>query len=338
MNDFELKEIFHLMAFPDLWENEAEYMSEHNALHNIELGQEALYKNVIDNSMLFTPKLRYMCRTITNHINYQIKQAIELIETQHSKQLTKNILKINRERVITLTNYAREELSYLDPNNKFFPNTSTFLSGMRNEDRSIVEKVIFYHLMISELGRCLLELQDRYSEYNLATVSYDVSLFYGSCAKMNPDSAFMLQENTAQAPLTKKGKTTRTDCSFYYVNQENLAIAVQAFTNKLKQYNLIDDSVDYLTMISLFEGKSCRIKITWQSKNRHYLADIFRQLCNKNNPILIPWPKGTTHWKVVENRFVDENGNPLKNIRTESSRKRVKSSIDDIVSTLKGNL
>lgn len=100
------------------------------------------------------------------------------------------------------------------------------------------------HYIIAELARCWLELQDRYA-YVIGTAGcYDVSLFYTANFNKYPDKEFEIKRSVKYDEESRNFKKCRTDCSFLYDNEEYYAIAIQEFTNKLKQYKLIEDSVD----------------------------------------------------------------------------------------------
>lgn len=128
-------------------------------------------------------------------------------------------------------------------------------------------------------------------------------------------------------------KKCRTDCSFLYDNEEYFAIAIQEFTNKLKQHKLINDTVDIKTMESLFRGRSCRTTIQWLGDNP-VLTWIIKGLCSDTDPTITTWPEGTSKWDVVSNRFLDKNGKPMPNIRTEKDRKTKTSIVNEVVKAL----
>lgn len=132
---------------------------------------------------------------------------------------------------------------------------------------------------------------------------------------------------------TKTSKKCRTDCCFFFDNEEYFAIAIQEFTNKLKQYNLIEPSVDYKSMMSLFRGHSCRTTYKW-SGDKHILTWIIKGLTKDGNPVISTWPEGISPWTVVSCRFVDKNGEPFPNIRQESERKGTKTIVEDIIQAL----
>lgn len=132
---------------------------------------------------------------------------------------------------------------------------------------------------------------------------------------------------------TKTSKKCRTDCCFFFDNEEYFAIAIQEFTNKLKSHKLIESTLEVKSMMSLFRGRSCRTTYKWLGDN-HILTWIIKGLCNENNPIVTTWPDGTSKWDVVSNRFLDKNGNPMSNIRQETKRIKQESVINDIVQAL----
>ena len=202
----------------------------------------------------------------------------------------------------------------------------------KNNDKK--ELIVFCYNVIAELSRCWLEMQDRYA-YLIGTDGlYDIDLFYSSTVKRQPTKFFELKQSHEYTEEKKRFIKCKPDCCFLYDNEEYFNDAIQEFTNKLIYYKLIDKNVDYLQMEQLFRGRSCRIKIQWLGAN-HILTWIIRHLCNDNGPTISVWPEGTSPWDIVSCRFVDANGNPMPNIRSESERKKQIKMVKDIIEPLK---
>lgn len=335
MYNFDLKKVHDLILFDDVCTTDNEYMTGASSLPHIELETDALYVLAPKMSVLFTGKLRYYRHVIENEINRHINAATELLESEGSEELTKFILKKTRESVLTLANEANRQLDFLDNNGLAWKNITSDNPIVSDFSKSAIEVVVYMHYIIAELARCWLELQDRYA-YVIGTAGcYDVSLFYTANFNKYPDKEFEIKRSVKYDEESRNFKKCRTGCSFLYDNEEYYAIAIQEITNKLKQYKLIEDSVDVKTIESVFRGHSCRTSIKWLGEN-HLLTWIIKGLCSDTNPIVTTWPEGTSKWDVVSNRFLDKNGNPMPNIRQESKRKKQTSIVNEVVQALVG--
>lgn len=174
---------------------------------------------------------------------------------------------------------------------------------------------------ISVLGDFVLEKKVEYEVANVEPGGIGIQNVYGNEKK-------------------KEDKEGRTDCCFFYDNEEYFSTAIQQFTNVLRKHKLIPAETDLKKMESLFMGKSCRTKYTWlgDSKKRHILTHIIKGLTKKEKPVITTWPEGTSPWTVVSCRFIDEDGYALPNIRQQSERKGTKMIVEEAVKALAGYL
>ena len=302
----------------------------------VELETEALYVLTPQMSILFTPKLRYYRLVVENEINRHINDATELLEADGTEELTKFILKKTREAVTTLMNEAKR-LTILNIGDKNWENIISEKPSIPRHEKAATELAVYSHYVIAELARCWLELQDRYAYVIGEAGCYDVSLFYTSIVGRNPDKVFDLKRSEKYKEEAKGFKKGRTDCCFLYDNEDYFPIAIQEFTNKLRSHNLIPKEMDFKQMESLFRGHSCRTKYTWLGPN-HVLTHIIKGLTKDVNPVITPWPEGTSKWEVVSCRFVDKDGKSLPNIRQEKSRKGFETVVKEVVDSLAGYL
>lgn len=333
MYNFDLKKVHDLISFKDICTTDSEYLKEVSHLPHIELETDALYVLASKMSVLFTGKLRYYRYVIESEINRHINAATKLLEPDGSEELTKFILKKTRESVLTLANEANRQLDFLDNSGLAWKNITSDNPIVSDFSKSAIELVVYMHYIIAELARCWLELQDRYA-YVIGTAGcYDVSLFYTANFNKYPDKEFDIKRSGKYNEESRNFKKCRTDCSFLYDNEEYFAIAIQEFTNKLKKHKLIKDTVDIKTMESLFCGRSCRTTIQWLGDNP-VLTWIIKGLCSDTDPTITTWPEGTSKWDVVSNRFLDKNGKPMPNIRTEKERKTKTSIVNEVVKAL----
>lgn len=336
MNNFDLRKIHELIPFRDVCTTENGYMTEASSLPRIELETEALYVLTPNMPILFTTKLHYYRLVIENEINRHINAVTELLEADGSEELTKFVLKKTRESVTTLVNEAKR-LTKLDIGDKDWKNIISETPSVPGHSKAAIELVVFSHYLIAELARCWLELQDRYAYVIGEAGCYDVSLFYTSIVGRNPDKEFELSRSEKNDEEAKNFRKVRTDCCFLYDNENYFAIAIQEFTNKLITHKLIPEDMDLRKMESLFRGRSCRTKYTWLGKP-HILTHIIKGLMKDDNPIITTWPEGTSPWHVVSCRFVDKDGKPLTNIRTETKRKGTKTIVQEAVEALANHL
>jgi hypothetical protein len=321
------------MSFENLFPSDNDYIIEANSLRHIELDTEALYEINTKKHILFSTKLRYYALLIESEINRHLNAATNLLEDQDDADLSKFVIKKTREAVTSLVNESNRQLAFID---HLEQNWRDIISNTPNYNvlRSEKELVVFYHYMIAQLTRCWLEIQDRYA-YVIGRERYDVDLFYSSYVKRTPDAVFEVKRTSKYCDEAKTFKKCRPDCCFLYDNKEYFAIAIQEFTNKLRQHHLIPNEMDCKKMEGLFRGHSCRTKYTWLGKP-HVLTHIIKGLTKDENPIISSWPEGTSKWDVVSSRFIDKDGNALPNIRQESTRKSSETIVKDIVDALAG--
>lgn len=331
MMNLNLKNIHDLMAFENLFSSDNDYIIEANSLGRIELETEPLYEINTQKQVLFTTKLRYYALLIEKEINRHLNAATNLLEKQNDADLSKFILKKTRDAVTSLINQSNRQITTLDKYDhhwKIIISNNPDYKDFRNEK----ELIVFYHYLIAQLTRCWLELQDRYA-YVIGKELYDVDLFYSSYVKRTPDTVFEVKRTSKYDDEAKTFKKCRPDCCFLYDNKEYFPIAIQEFTNKLRQHHLIPDEMDYKYMESLFSGRSCRRTYKWLGDN-HILTHIIKGLTDNDKPIITTWPKGISKWEVVSCRFVDKEGKPLPNIRTEKERIKVKTIVKEVVEAL----
>ena len=336
MNNFDLRKVHDLILFRDVCNSPNEYMTEASSLPRIELNTEALYVLSPDTNILFTTKLHYYRLLIENEVNRHINAATELLEADGSEELTKFVLKKTREAVATLVNEAKQLTKY-DIGDKNWKNITSEEPYFSEHSKAAVEVSVFSHYVIAELTRCFLELQDRYAYVVGNAGCYDVSLFYTSYVGRNPDKEFEVKRSEKYEEEAKNFRKVRTDCCFLYDNEDYFAIAIQEFTNKLIAHKLVPEDMDCKKMESLFRGHPCRTKYTWLGDN-HVLTHIIKGLTKDDDPIISTWPEGTPKWTVVSCRFLDKDGNPLPNIRTETPRKGFESVVKEAVDALAGYL
>ncbi len=331
--DFSLREIRDLIPFNNVFSTQDEYMSELSCLPRIEIGTP-LYVLTPKMELLFTQKLRYYRLLVERGINRHINSAIELSEKENDDELTKFIWKKTKESVLSLVNEVCRQLAIFDSFDNGWANITSTKPTVSDFCKPVIEYVVFLHYLLAELVRCWMEMQDRYIHVIGETGRYDVSLLYtGLAQRMSPDAEFEVKQSEKYDEGAKDTKKTRTDCCFTYDNKEYFATAIQEFTNKLKLHHLISDDVDVKAMESLFSGRPCKKTYIWLGEN-HVLTHIIKKLTDEDEPIIKTWPDDTPKWKVVSQRFVDKDGNPLPNISKETLRKKQQSIIDEVVKSL----
>lgn len=335
MKNLNLKNIHDLMAFENLFSSDHDYINEANSLGHIELDTEPLYEINTNKQVLFTTKLRYYALLIEREVNRHLNASINLLEDQDNADLSKFIIKKTRDAVQTLINKSNRHIFIIDKSDHNWQNIIS-TDPDYNDSRSAKEKTVFYHYLIAQMARCWFELQDRYA-YVIGKELYDVNLFYSSYVKRIPDDVFEVKRTSKYDDEAKSFKKCRPDCCFLYDNKEYFAVAIQEFTNKLRQHHLIPDDMDYKYMESLFSGRSCRRTYQWLGDN-HILTHIIKGLTDDDNPIITTWPEGTSKWEVVSCRFVDKKGKYLPNIRTEKERIKAKTIVKEAVEALAGYL
>ena len=331
MKKLDLKNIHDLMSYDDLFTSDNDYIIEANSLRRIELETEPLYEIKAQKQVLFTTKLRYYALLIEREVNRHLNASINLLEDQDNADLSKFIIKKTREAVQTLINKSNRQISIIDRSDYNWQNIIS-TDPDYNDSRNAKEKTVFYHYLIAQMARCWFELQDRYA-FVIGKELYDVNLFYSSYVKRTPDAVFEVKRTSKYDDEAKTFKKCRPDCCFLYDNNEYFAIAIQEFTNKLRQHHLIPDDIDCKYMESLFSGRSCRRTYKWLGDN-HILTHIIKGLTDNDKPIITTWPEGTSKWEVVSCRFVDKDDKPLPNIRTEKERIKVKTIVKEVVEAL----
>lgn len=329
---FKLMGIYELLNFDNLYSTPNEYMDEANSLPQIELDTEPLYEIKVSSKLLFTPKLHYYSQLLENEVNRYLNKINNLLKGESEEQ-TNYIIKNSRESVISLVKRAACQLETEDPYGTYW----TWLNSDHPDLMTwgvAMEKSVYYRYLISEVIRCWLELQDRYS-YVIGKHTYTAYMFYTTFLERTPEKEIEICCTEKYIEESKSFKKSRTDCCFLYDNQEYQAIAIQGLTTTMKKHQLIPEDIDYKQMMSIFSGHSCRTKIPWLGE-KHILTSFIKGICNDDAPIVTPWPEGTSKWDVVSQRFVDKDGNNIPNIRQETPRKKSQSIVTELIDSLKG--
>ena len=280
-----------------------------------------------DSYIQFTPRIRYYCRLVDNETAQQLIRAKQLIDTDGSEQLTKYVLKVIRENVVTLIKDAVRQCSLFAVDVQWFSGGLTDFVSQREEK----EYLIILYYIIASLACCWMEIQNLYCYVLDDTEIYDVCTFYANVTgwRDNPLVKIEMKEDNIS---NKRPKVTY--CSFLYNNndQEEWNISMQAFYNKLILYNLIDPYTDKAAFLNVFRGKGTRAVITWTGKTATLHAIISKGV---TNGWLTTYPSSSTHWDVVTCRFIDTNGTPIPNLGSKKDNKGDIEMVEDILSTLK---
>ena len=335
MNELNLRALRELLPFKELFPASNDYMREASFLPHIALVSTPLYELVVEQRVLFSPKLRYYRLLVENEINRHLNQTI----SHTDEYVIHYILKLTREAVETLIHEANEELLWLDADRAIWRNLSSDCPDFHQTAIARNEHIVFLHLVIAELVRCWMELQDSYADLISAASCYDVPLCYTTFACRMPNKIFEVRQTESAKENAKKG-TSRPDCCFFYDNEEYFNEAIMEFTDKVHRHGLMSEEYDYKDFSNLFGGRSCRKTFTWLGDN-HILTHFIKRLCpdKKGERIVITtWPEGYSKWKVVSQRFVDKEGNPLSDIRNETARKLQEPIYQDLVNAFTGYL
>lgn len=335
MGNINLNKIHKLLVFRNIYSTPNEYMDEANSLPQIELDTEPLYKIDIPSKMLFTPKLHYYAQVLENEVNRYLNAVNNLLEIEEggeNEELAKYMIKDTRESVVTLIKEANRQLACVDFHGTYWKSQIYGTPDLMTWG-GIIESSAYYRYMIAQLVRCWLELQDRYA-YIIGKHKYDAFMFYTTFLERTPEKEIEICHTEKYIEETKKFKKSRTDCCFLYDNQEYFATAIQELTNKLKQFKLIPEDIDYKQMESIFRGHPCRRTIPWLG-DKHILTSFIKGICNDDDPIVATWPEGTSKWDVVSQRFVDEDGNNMPNLRQETPRKKSQTIVTELIDSLK---
>ena len=333
MNELNLRAVRELLPFKELFAASNDYMREASFLPHIELASTPLYELVVEQRVLFSPKLRYYRLKVACEINRHINQVEDLLRDEVNECLISYMLKLTREAVETLIHEANEELLWLDADGAIWHNLSSDCPDLQHTAIARNEHIVFLHLVIAELVRCWMELQDNYADWIGAASRYDVPLCYTTFACRMPDSVFEVSQTELAKEYAKKG-TSNTKCCFLYDNEEYFNEAIMDFTNKLHQHGLVPEENDFKDFRALFGGRPCLKTFTWLGDN-HILTHFIKRLCpdkKGERNVITPWPEGTSKWKVISQRFVDKERNPLPNIHNESVRKKDEPLYDELVS------
>ena len=335
MNELNLRAVRELLPFKELFAASNDYMREASFLPHIELASTPLYELVVEQRVLFSPKLRYYRLKVACEINRHLNLTI----SHEDEYIIHYILKLTREAVETLIHEANEELSWLDADGAIWRNLSSDRPDLQHTAIARKEHIVFLHLVIAELVRCWMELQDSYADLLGAASRYDVPLCYTTFAGQLPNKVFEVRQ-TEPAKENAKKDTHRTDCCFLYDNKEYLNEVIIELTNMLHQRGLISEKNDYKDFRALFGGRSCRKTIIWLG-DKHIIAQLIKRLCpdkEGERNVITPWPEGTSKWKVISQRFVDKEGNPLPDIHNETKRTRKEHIYQDLVNAFTGYL
>lgn len=147
------------------------------------------------------------------------------------------------------------------------------------------------------------------------------------------------EKQQKEQSIIKGNKPYRTDCCFFYDNQEYFNVAIQECTNLLHKYKRIPDNIDFIMMLALFSGKPCTYTYQWFGSKAD-LAVIIKTLLpdRAKNPTITTWPPKTSKWYVVSQRFVDEKGKPLTKIEHLKKGGKNKAMIAEVTDAFIKNL
>ena len=328
MNELNLRAVRELLPFKELFPTSNDYLREASFLPHRELASTPLYELVVEQRVLFSPKLRYYRLKVACEINRHLNLTI----SHEDEYIINYILKLTREAVETLIHEANEELSWLDADGAIWHNLSSDCPDLHTAIARN-EHIVFLHLVIAELVRCWMELQDSYADWIGAASRYDVPLCYTTFAYRMPDSVFEVSQTELAKEYAKKG-TSNTKCCFLYDNEEYFNEAIMDFTDKLHQRGLVPEENDFKDFRALFGGRPCLKTFTWLGDN-HILTHFIKRICpdkKGERNVITPWPEGTSKWKVISQRFMDKEKNPLPDIHNESVRKKDEPLYDELAS------
>ena len=331
MNELNLRAVRELLPFKELFPTSNDYLREASFLPHRELASTPLYELMVEQRVLFSPKLRYYRLKVACEINRHLNLTI----SHEDEYIIHYILKLTREAVETLIHEANEELSWLDADGAIWRNLSSDRPDLQHTAIARKEHIVFLHLVIAELVRCWMELQDSYADLLGAASRYDVPLCYTTFAGQLPNKVFEVRQ-TEPAKENAKKDTHRTDCCFLYNNDntEYFNMAITEFTDKLHRRGLVPEKNDFKDFRALFGGRPCLKTIIWLGNN-HILTHFIKRLCpdkKGERNVITPWPEGSSKWKVISQRFVDKEGNPLPDIHNEKVRKKDEPLYDELVS------
>ena len=154
MNELNLRAVRELLPFKELFPTSNDYLREASFLPHRELASTPLYKLMVEQRVLFSPKLRYYRLKVACEINRHLNLTI----SHEDEYIIHYILKLTREAVETLIHEANEELSWLDADGAIWHNLASDCPDVQHTAIARNEHIVFLHLVIAELVRCWMEL------------------------------------------------------------------------------------------------------------------------------------------------------------------------------------
>ena len=260
-------------------------------------------KIIMDDSLLFSSKLKYYKLLIDNAVNEYLNNIFVQTEIYTDICLKLKKVKTTRESTSGLIRDSLEEVarsgvkgsSLLDEDADY------------NEDKPAKESCLIFNYIIVALARCFFEVQNRFAKEigknEIYTIPSFCSTFLG---RRSLSDVFSIEIMPPKIPSKGKRENDKPDDNKpvfhtlkYLYDGNDRVKRIDAFTKALTTLSWIDSETNVDMFQLFFKGEPHRCNITWKGSSA-VLQQMLTLLCGKK---YIELPKGASVTSIMKTQF-----------------------------------
>ena len=261
-------------------------------------------KIIMDDSLLFSSKLKYYKLLIDNAVNEYLNNVFVQTEIYTDICLKLKKVKTTRESTSGLIRDSLEEVarsgvkgsSLLDEDADY------------NEDKPAKESCLIFNYVIVALARCFFEVQNRFAKEigkeDIYTIPSFCSTFLGRRSFSDVFSIEAIRPKKPSKDKDDKDTSSKDNTPVFhtlkYLHDGNDRVRrIDAFTNALTSLGWIDSETNVDMFQLFFKGKPHQCNITWKGSSA-VLQQMLTLLCGKK---YIGVPKGASVTSIMKTQF-----------------------------------
>ena len=260
-------------------------------------------KIIMDDSLLFSSKLKYYKLLIDNAVNEYLNELFLQTDIYPHSYLKLNKLKITRENTSGLIRDSLEEVRKSGIVGKQLLDEDADY----NEDKPAKESCLIFNYVIVALARCFFEVQNRFakeiSEEDKYTIPSFCSTFLG---RRSLSDVFSIEIMPPKIPSKGKRENDKPDDNTpifhtlkYLYDGNDRVKRIDAFIKALTTLRWIDSETNVDMFQLFFKGEPHRCNITWKGSSA-VLQQMLTLLCGKK---YIGVPKGASVTSIMKTQF-----------------------------------
>ena len=256
---------------------------------------------------LLSAKVKYLKRSIDNAVTTTLNKLL-----CPDEQPSQNIVLYRRKKLYeTICNYLTDIKGAINKNSLDLD--ALLITKDYSQTLQLNECTYIFHYMILALIRCYMEFQHHFIEYIEEDKQLSISDFYAQVLLWQMPSEVGIKEIVQiEVPVVeekpkRKQKSQTVILSFKYVKTKGRQTDnIDSFREELIYRKLIPQNESNSNFKHLFLGETVKTPIVWIG-NISDLSCLFKLLVNDKKVLQLP--PSATIWDVVDNCFVDKNGN-----------------------------